>query len=142
MTVKFTCFALALLLSIMCMAHVACMVWNQDLTWKSRAPNSDLRFPKHTDLQSLLTCLAQGDIVLATACTLQADILMVTDGEIPRPSEWVKKDLKAAVDDLGLEIHGLLVGQQDTTPAMQDICTHLHVFKSWSAVGGKRNYYY
>lgn len=72
----------------------------------------------------------------------QADILMVTDGEIPRPSEWVKKDLKAAVDDLGLEIHGLLVGQQDTTPAMQDICTHLHVFKSWSAVGGKRNYYY
>ncbi len=75
-------------------------------------------------------------------CTLQADILMVTDGEIPRPSEWVKKDLKAAVDDLGLEIHGLLVGQQDTTPAMQDICTHLHVFKSWSAVGGKRNYYY
>ncbi|KAA6415263.1 MAG: hypothetical protein FRX49_13645 [Trebouxia sp. A1-2] len=72
----------------------------------------------------------------------QADILMVTDGEIPRPSEWVKKDLKAAVDDLGLEIHGLLVGQQDSTPAMQDICTHLHVFKSWSAVGGKRNYYY
>ena len=74
--------------------------------------------------------------------TVQADILMVTDGEIPRPCEWVKKDLKAAVDDLGLEVHGLLVGQQDTTLAMQDICTHLHVFKSWSAVGGKRNYYY
>ena len=73
---------------------------------------------------------------------LQADILMVTDGEIPRPSETVKRDLHRAVDELGLEVHGLLVGQQDSTPAMEDICTHLHVFKSWSAVGGRRNYYY
>lgn len=72
----------------------------------------------------------------------QADILMVTDGEIPRPSETVKRDLHRAVDELGLEVHGLLVGQQDSTPAMEDICTHLHVFKSWSAVGGRRNYYY
>ena len=67
---------------------------------------------------------------------------MVTDGEIPRPNERVKNDLQHAVEDLGLEVHGLLVGQQDSTPAMQDICTHLHVFKSWSAVGGRRNHYY
>ncbi|KAL3158055.1 hypothetical protein ABBQ32_011665 [Trebouxia sp. C0010 RCD-2024] len=71
----------------------------------------------------------------------QADILMVTDGEIPRPSDRVKRDLRRAVEDLGLEVHGLLVGQQDTTPAMQEICTHLHVFKSWSAVGGRRSYW-
>lgn len=73
---------------------------------------------------------------------LQADILMVTDGEIPTPSEWVKKDLKKAVEEQGLEVHGLMVGQQDSTPAMEQFCTHLHVFKSWSAIGGKRSYWY
>lgn len=72
----------------------------------------------------------------------QADILMVTDGEIPTPSDWVKRDLKKAVEEKGLEVHGLMVGQQDSTPAMEQFCTHLHVFKSWSAVGGKRSYWY
>ena len=73
---------------------------------------------------------------------LQADILMVTDGEIPAPSDWVKRDLKKATEEKGLEVHGLMVGQQDSTPAMEQFCTHLHVFKSWSAVGGKRSYWY
>ena len=68
---------------------------------------------------------------------LQADILMVTDGEIPSPSGWVKEGLRSAVEKLGLEVHGLMVGQQESTPAMQEFCTHLHVFKSWSAVGGQ-----
>ena len=67
---------------------------------------------------------------------------MVTDGGVSRPSDRVKQNLKRAIDELGLEVHGLMVGQQDSTQAMEEICTHLHVFKSWSAVGGRRNYYY
>ena len=67
---------------------------------------------------------------------------MVTDGGVSRPSDRVKQNLKRAIDALGLEVHGLMVGQQDSTQAMEEICTHLHVFKSWSAVGGRRNYYY
>lgn len=39
----------------------------------------------------------------------------------------------AAHEQLGLEVHGLLVGRQ-VTPPMQALCTHLHQFKSWSAV--------
>jgi hypothetical protein len=39
-------------------------------------------------------------------------------------------------EDLGLEVHGLLVGTQ-VTPAMESLCTHIHMFKSWSAVGGR-----
>ncbi|KAI7839236.1 hypothetical protein COHA_006934 [Chlorella ohadii] len=65
-----------------------------------------------------------------------ADILMVTDGEIPQPSEQVLERLAAAHEELGLEVHGLLVGER-VTPPMQALCTHLHIFKSWSVVGGR-----
>jgi hypothetical protein len=42
-----------------------------------------------------------------------------------------------------LQVHGLLVGRDDDggSQAMQDICTHLHTFKSWSTVGGRDVYY-
>lgn len=58
---------------------------------------------------------------------------MVTDGEIPQPSDEVLARLRAAEDSLGLEVHGLLVGRS-VTPPMQALCTHLHVFKSWSVI--------
>lgn len=60
---------------------------------------------------------------------------MVTDGEIPQPNEDILRRLHAAHEDLGLEVHGLLVGRNVTEP-MKELCTHLHVFKSWSAVDG------
>jgi uncharacterized protein with von Willebrand factor type A (vWA) domain len=63
-----------------------------------------------------------------------ADILMVTDGEIPRPRQRLLDDLKRFNADLGLEVHGLLVGK-DVTEPMKELCTQLHQFKSWSAVG-------
>lgn len=63
----------------------------------------------------------------------QADILLVTDGEIPQPSEEILGRLAAAKDSLGLEVHGLLVGRS-VTPPMEALCSHLHVFKSWSVV--------
>lgn len=65
-------------------------------------------------------------------------MLLVTDGEIPDPHPDVLEQLQAAQRDLGLEVHGLLVGRQITDP-MRALCTHLHLFKSWSAVGGSQN---
>lgn len=118
----------------------------------------------------------------------QADILMVTDGEIPSPDENILSTIKAMHEDIGLEVHGLIVASQvgergggalrvppwgedgpdgalvgiwqgalrsglieGTIPSlalllfcglqvsepMKKLCTHLHVFKSWTAVGGK-----
>lgn len=64
---------------------------------------------------------------------------MVTDGEIPRPRESLLEDLKRCNEDLGLEVHGLLVGNE-ITPQMKDLCTQLHLFKSWSAVGVSSTY--
>lgn len=64
--------------------------------------------------------------------------MMVTDGEIARPSEEVLQRLQRAKVELGLEVHGLLVGRSDSSPAMDAICSHLHVFQSWNAVGGSR----
>ena len=60
---------------------------------------------------------------------------MVTDGEIPTPSEEILDRLAAARGTLGLEVHGLLVGRA-VTPPMEALCSHLHLFKSWSVVGG------
>lgn len=73
----------------------------------------------------------------APLCALppQADILLCTDGEIPQPSEDILERLAAARQSLGLEVHGLLVGR-NVTPPMEALCSHLHVFRSWSVVGG------
>ena len=61
-----------------------------------------------------------------------ADILMVTDGEIPHPDEDILRKLNAAKEDLGLSVHGLLVGR--VTEPMEQICSDIHVFSSWNVV--------
>ncbi|KAI8470513.1 MAG: hypothetical protein J3K34DRAFT_454053 [Monoraphidium minutum] len=66
----------------------------------------------------------------------QADILMVTDGEINPPSQDLLDALSAAHEDMGLEVHGLLVSSR-ASDAMAALCTHLHLFKSWTAVGAE-----
>ena len=71
----------------------------------------------------------------------QADILMVTDGEIPMPSKTIRDQLETAKEELGLEVHGLMVGRSDTTPAMEAFCSHLHVFQSWGVLNTSRNAY-
>lgn len=63
-----------------------------------------------------------------------ADVLLVTDGELPRPQESTLKGLEDAADKLGLEVHGILLG--DRTSPMKEICSHLHTFKSWYSVEG------
>ena len=67
---------------------------------------------------------------------------MVTDGEIPEPDTTVLERLQKAKEDMGLEVHGLLVGQHDRPQVMDDLCTHLHVFKSWSSVKSTKHDYY
>lgn len=63
-----------------------------------------------------------------------SDILLVTDGELPRPEKATLTAIQNASENLGLEVHGVLLG--DRLKPMQDICTHLHSFKSWYAVEG------
>ena len=77
-----------------------------------------------------------------------ADVLMVTDGEIPPPNPEVSSRLARAKEELGLQVHGLLVGgrgsnnsnsanDEPISEGMAAICSRVHVFKSWSAVGGR-----
>ncbi|KAI3428338.1 hypothetical protein D9Q98_006718 [Chlorella vulgaris] len=97
------------------------------------------------NLLTFLTCSFGGgtDVDAPLALSLErlkkdqwamADILMVTDGEIPSPSKEILSLLATAHDQLGLEVHGLLVGRS-VTPPMEALCHHLHVFKSWGVVG-------
>lgn len=64
-----------------------------------------------------------------------ADVLMVTDGEIQPPKQRILEQVADFHERLGLEVHGLLVGTQ-VTQAMEDLCTSIHMFRSWSAVKG------
>jgi uncharacterized protein with von Willebrand factor type A (vWA) domain len=42
----------------------------------------------------------------------QADVLMVTDGEIPNPDDVIVATIDKMVVEKGLEVHGLLVSSQ------------------------------
>lgn len=53
----------------------------------------------------------------------------------PMPS--VLQGLETAREELGLEVHGLLVGNSQSGP-MTQICSHLHVFKSWDTARRSR----
>jgi len=73
-----------------------------------------------------------------------ADVLVVTDGELPPPSADVGARLARAKEDLGLQVHGLLVGSsggrsrdEPISEGVAAICSRVHVFRSWSSVGGK-----
>jgi hypothetical protein len=66
-------------------------------------------FSGGTDVdQPLERCLAR----LATDAWKQADILMVTDGEIKPPDAALLKRIRAANAELGLEVHALIVATQ------------------------------
>ena len=73
--------------------------------------------------------------------TLQADILMVTDGEIPDADQGIQRRLKRAGEDLGLKVHALLVGRAEESAAIGKFCTNIHQFTAWEGVDGKRNEY-
>lgn len=58
-----------------------------------------------------------------------ADVLLITDGEIPDPP--VSDEIMEALDRLkirkGVEVHGLLVGKSESKP-LSRLCTHTHDF--------------
>lgn len=64
-----------------------------------------------------------------------ADILLVTDGEIRPPDEEMVASLDIAKESMGLKVHGLLVGEPGMgADVVETLCTHTHTFKSWSKV--------
>lgn len=54
----------------------------------------------------------------------QADILMVTDGEIPSPDASILATIKQQHEEMGLEVHGLIVSSQVgwTFRGCSDLC--------------------
>jgi uncharacterized protein with von Willebrand factor type A (vWA) domain len=66
-----------------------------------------------------------------------ADILMVTDGEIRPPSSDLIDSLTQAKSELGLKVHGLLVGDRGDPDVMDAICDQTHSFRAWDKVDGR-----
>ena len=58
-----------------------------------------------------------------------ADLLLVTDGEIPDPpvTEDMMQDLDRLKRRTGMQIHGLLVGKSESKPVSK-LCTHVYDF--------------
>lgn len=58
-----------------------------------------------------------------------ADLLLVTDGEIPDPpvNEETADRLRWLITKRGVEIHGLSVGERESAP-LGKLCTHVHDF--------------
>jgi uncharacterized protein with von Willebrand factor type A (vWA) domain len=79
--------------------------------------------------EPLKRCLAR----LRDAEWQDADILLVTDGEIPRPDAALLSALEEGRRDMGLKVHGLLVGDAGSE-AVTSLCTHVTTFRSWDAV--------
>ena len=65
-----------------------------------------------------------------------ADVLLVTDGELPTPTDKTLASIRETSSLHGLEVHGVLLG--DRLSPMKEICTPtcLHTFKSWYALEG------
>jgi uncharacterized protein with von Willebrand factor type A (vWA) domain len=63
-----------------------------------------------------------------------ADILLVTDGEIKPMQEDLLERLNNRKLNNGLKVHGLVVGEQGNPLVVESMCTHVHNFKSWSSV--------
>ena len=63
---------------------------------------------------------------------------MVTDGEIPDADKGIQQRLKKAGEDLGLKVHGLLVGRREDSSAIENFCTNVHHFTAWNAVDSGR----
>lgn len=60
-----------------------------------------------------------------------ADLLLVTDGEIPDPpvSDKIMSDLNILRQRFGMQVHGLLIGKKESIP-LSKLCSHVHTFLS------------
>lgn len=52
--------------------------------------------------------------------------LLITDGQFKVPAQELLDELQRAQWELGLEVHGLLVGVEDASEGLQSISTHIH----------------
>jgi uncharacterized protein with von Willebrand factor type A (vWA) domain len=52
--------------------------------------------------------------------------LLITDGQFNVPAQEILDQLHQAQWELGLEVHGLLVGVEDASEGLQSISTHIH----------------
>jgi len=66
----------------------------------------------------------------------RADLIVVSDGEFPVPSETTSA-VASARKSLHLRVHGLLIGAGHSS-AMSAMCDPVHVFKDWNALGQGR----
>ena len=66
----------------------------------------------------------------------RADVLMVTDGEIPGAGRSIREALEDAQERLGLRVHALVVGDHKT-PAIEELCSDIHLFDEWEAAEGR-----
>eukprot|EP00240_Pyramimonas_obovata_P002980 CAMPEP_0118929978 /NCGR_PEP_ID=MMETSP1169-20130426/6820_1 /TAXON_ID=36882 /ORGANISM="Pyramimonas obovata, Strain CCMP722" /LENGTH=654 /DNA_ID=CAMNT_0006872267 /DNA_START=176 /DNA_END=2140 /DNA_ORIENTATION=+ len=69
-----------------------------------------------------------------------ADMLLVTDGEIQPPNPDLVTSLNAAKEDLDLKVHGLLVGDAGNPDVMTSICSQVHKFEAWNKVQSRQGY--
>ena len=67
--------------------------------------------------------------VLGSEAMSAADLLLVTDGEIPDPplKEEMMQDLDRLKRRTGMQVHGLLVGNSESKPVSK-LCTHTYDF--------------
>ena len=69
-----------------------------------------------------------------------ADVLIVTDSEVPP----LERDLKKEIEDLcveeGVEVHGLIVGPRRTPNFKEIVGTNLHVFDDWRVFNENDDY--
>lgn len=65
----------------------------------------------------------------------KADVVFVSDGEWPAPSELVPRISAARL--LGTRFHGVQIGSQSRT-GLHTICDPVHLFQDWATAGGWR----
>lgn len=71
-----------------------------------------------------------------TAKWSRADMILVSDGEFPVPSETAGR-VREARRTLHLRVHGLLVGAWNSS-AMKALCDPTHVFRDWNGLAEGR----
>ena len=69
--------------------------------------------------------------------SVQADVLLVTDGDVPHPDAALLARIREAEQSAGAMLHGLLVTQQCAgvmqqhyQDRMANICSHVHTLSS------------
>ena len=79
----------------------------------------------------LLATVDLSHLSLQAACLTAPSLhdalqLLITDGQFNVPAQELLDQLQQAQWELGLEVHGLLVGVEDASEGLKSISTHIH----------------